>query len=91
MEVVLARTLEEGRVLIRGGEPFDLVLRDLTLPDGEGTELIAELRQSHPETPVVLSARYDVDEAASKAGADAAIPKDTFLPDIISSLRRLAG
>jgi DNA-binding NarL/FixJ family response regulator len=91
-EVVLARTLGEGRVLIRGGEPFDLVLRDLTLPDGEGTELIAELRQSHPETPVVvLSARYDVDEAASKAGADAAIPKDTFLPDIISSLRRLAG
>ena len=61
------------------------------LPDGEGTELIAEIRQSHPETPVaVLSAREDVDEAASKAGADAAIPKDTSLPDIISSLRQLA-
>jgi DNA-binding response OmpR family regulator len=90
-EVALARTLEEGRDLIRGGEPFDLVVLDLTLPDGEGTELIAELRQSHPETPVaVLSARDDVDEAASKAGADAAIPKDTSLPDIISSLRRLA-
>ena len=68
-KVALARTLEEGRALIGSGKPFDLVLLDLTLPDGEGTELIAEIRQSHPETPVtVLSARDDVDEAASKAG-----------------------
>jgi DNA-binding response OmpR family regulator len=90
-EVTLARTLEEGRALIRGSEPFDLVVLDLTLPDGEGTELIAELRQRRPETPVVvLSAKEDVNEIASKSGADAAIPKDTSLPDIISSLRYLA-
>jgi hypothetical protein len=44
----------------------------------------------HPETPVaIISARDDVDEAASKAGADAAISKQTPLPDTISSLRRL--
>ena len=91
-EVVLARTLEEGRGLIQSGGPFDLVVLDLTLPDGEGTELVAELRQRHPETPVaVLSARDDVEEVASKAGADAAIPKETPLPEIISSFRRLAG
>jgi DNA-binding response OmpR family regulator len=91
-EVALARTLEEGRALISGGERFDLVLLDLTLPDGEGTEIVAEIRRSHPETPIaILSARDDVDEAASKAGADAAISKETPLPDIISSLRRLAG
>ena len=89
-EVVLARTLEEGRALIRGHEPLDLVLLDPTLPDGEGTELVAEIRQSHPETRVaIISARDDVDEAASKA--DAAIAKETPLPDIISSLRRLAS
>jgi two-component system, NtrC family, response regulator PilR len=91
-EVVLARTLEEGRTMIRDGEPLDLVVLDLTLPDGEGTELVPEIRQRHPQTPVaVLSARDDVDEAASKAGADAAISKETPLPDIISSLKQLAG
>ena len=91
-EVALARTLEEGRSLIQNGGPFDLVVLDLTLPDGEGTELVDEIRQRHPETPVaVLSARDDVEEAASKAGADAAIPKDTPLPEIISTFRRLAG
>jgi two-component system response regulator BasR len=90
--VALARTLEEGRALIGSGKPFDLVLLDLTLPDGEWTELIAEIRQCHPETPVaVLSARDDVDEAASKAGADAAISKETPLPNIITTLRGLAG
>jgi DNA-binding NtrC family response regulator len=90
-EVALARTLEEGRTLLRDGESFDVVLLDLTLPDGEGTELMAEIRRRHPETPVaVLSARKDVEEAASKARADAAISKDAPLPDIISSLRHLA-
>jgi DNA-binding response OmpR family regulator len=91
-EVVLARTLEEGKAMITGGERFDLIMLDLTLPDGEGTDLIPEVRQHHPKTPVaVLSARDDVEEAASRAGADAAIPKETPLPDIIASLRRIAG
>lgn len=91
-EVVLARTVEEGRTLIGGGEPFDVVVLDLALPDGEGTELVPDIRQSHPQTRVaVLSARDDIGEVASKAGADVAIPKETPLPDIISALRRLAG
>ena len=91
-EVALARTLEEGRALIRDSGPFDVAVLDLTRSDGEGTERVGEIRQSHPETPVAgLSARDDVEEAASNAGADVAIPKDTSLPDIISSLRQLAG
>ena len=90
-EISLAHTVEEGRALIRAAEPFDVVVLDLSLPDGEGTELIPEIRQRHPHTRVViLSAREDVGEVASEAGADAALPKETPLPDIISSLRRLA-
>jgi DNA-binding response OmpR family regulator len=80
-EVALARTLEEARALIRYSVPFDVVVLDLTLPDGEGTDLIAELRQRRPETPVaVLSARNDIDEAASEAGADAAITRTHHYP-----------
>lgn len=91
-EVALARTLEEGRGLIQNGGPFDLVVLDLALPDGEGSDLVPELRQLHPKTPVaILSARDDIAEVASKAGADAAVPKETPLPEIISSFRRLAG
>ena len=89
-QISMARTLEEGRALIRTAEPFDVVVLDLSLPDGEETELVPEIRERHPRTRVVLSAREDVGEVASEAGADAAIPKETPLPDIISTLRRLA-
>ena len=83
--ISLARTLEEGRAMIGTGEPFDVVVLDLSLPDGEGTELIPEIRQRHPRTSVVvLSAREDVGEVASEAGADAAMHKETPLPEIIS-------
>lgn len=84
-ELVRARTIEEGRKLIRDDGGFGLAVLDLMLPDGDGTELIEVLRLHHPETPVVfLSARDDVVEVATKAGADAAIPKETPLPKIIS-------
>jgi DNA-binding NarL/FixJ family response regulator len=89
--ISLARTLEEGRAMIGTAEPFDVVVLDLSLPDGVGTELIPEIRERNPRTSVVvLSAREDVDEVASEAGADAAMHKETPLPEIISSLRRLA-
>lgn len=86
----LARTLEEGRAMIRTTEPFDVVL-DLSLPAGEGTDLIPEIRQRYPQTRlVILSARDDVGEVASEAGADASLPKETPLPEIISFLKLLA-
>ena len=86
-----ARTLQEGRALLRTGEPLDVVVLDLSLPDGVGTELIPEIRERHPlASVVVLSAREDIGEVASEAGADAAIPKETPLPEIIATLKRLA-
>ena len=90
--ISLARTLEEGKAMIRTGEPFDVVVLDLSLPDGEGTDLIPEIRHRHPRTRiVVLSARDNVGEVAFEAGADASLPKETPLPEIISTLRRLTG
>ena len=87
-----ARTLQEGRALLRTDEPLDLVVLDLSLPDGVGTDLVPEIRERDPRTSVViLSAREDIGEVASEAGADAAIPKETPLPDIIAILRSLAG
>jgi two-component system response regulator PilR (NtrC family) len=91
-EVVLSRTVEEGGALIRGNGRFDLAVLDLMLPDGEGTELVAEVKRHHPDVPVaILSARDDVAEVTSEAGVDATISKATPLPVIISTLERLTG
>ncbi len=92
-EIVLARSLEEGRALIRGDDGrYDLAVLDLMLPDGDGTELVAEVKQHRPDTPVaILSARDDIEEVAARAGADAAISKATPLPNIIAYLERLTS
>lgn len=89
-EIMLARTVEEGRALISDGEQFDVVVLDLNLPDGEGTDLVPAVRRHHPGTRVaLLSARDDIRAVASRVGADEAIPKETPLPGIISALRKL--
>jgi DNA-binding NarL/FixJ family response regulator len=91
MEVAgVAHTLAKGREMIRNGETPDLVVVDLMLPDGNGVDLVAEIKGRNPDLPVVvLSAERDL-SAALAAGADEAVNKDTPLPSIVSVLRRLA-
>jgi two-component system, OmpR family, response regulator len=56
----------DGGRIARSGE-VDLVILDLMLPGRDGTEVLAEIRQSRPQLPViVLTARSEID---SKVGA----------------------
>lgn len=48
-------------------QPVDLVLSDIKMPDMDGLQLAAELRRSHPETPVVLMTGYPSVESAVSA------------------------
>jgi two-component system response regulator DesR len=94
LEVVAkAGSLAEAReALLEGG--LDVVVLDLALPDGDGSNLIGELRRSNPGVSVVvLSAAMgpgDLDEAV-KAGADAVLDKIESLPTIAYEVRRLGG
>jgi len=54
--------------------PFDLVLLDLTLPDGDGTAVIPAIRQHAPHTRVlVVSGLGQIDPA--EVGADGFLAK----------------
>ncbi len=94
MEVAgTAGTLAEGRKLVFADEigRLDLVVVDLMLPDGHGADLVAEIKATRPGLPVVvLSAEEDL-RGALEAGADEAINKSTPLPEIVSTIRRVAG
>lgn len=51
---------------------YDLCLTDMRLPDGSGMDLVAEISQKHPETPVAMITAFGNVEAAVdalKAGA----------------------
>ncbi len=69
------------------GEPFDLVLLDMTLPgELDGAAALREMRKIDPEIKAVVSSGYSADDIvsnASKYGFDAAVPK----PYSISVLR----
>ncbi|MFC3551574.1 sigma-54-dependent transcriptional regulator [Lysobacter cavernae] len=66
-----ASTVAEARSqLVRNR--YDLCLTDMRLPDGSGMDLVAEISQKHPNTPVAMITAFGNVEAAVdalKAGA----------------------
>jgi putative nucleotidyltransferase with HDIG domain len=51
---VIARDCDEALRQFAGGAPFDIVLLDIRLRDGDGLALLETLKQIEPETPVVM-------------------------------------
>jgi len=54
------------------GDPFNVILADLTMPQGDGLQIIAEAKAQHPSTPVIaMSGCWDerLGRAALAAGA----------------------
>jgi DNA-binding NarL/FixJ family response regulator len=84
-------TLAEARREMEGSEA-DLGVIDLTLPDGEGTELIGELCEANPEfAALVLTASLDRTEHARavEAGAAGVLHKSADVDMILDATRRL--
>jgi DNA-binding NarL/FixJ family response regulator len=72
--------------------PLDVAVLDLALPDGDGRELIGELRQRNAGISVlVLSVMLGPShlEEVLKAGADAVLHKVASPQTIVEEVRRL--
>jgi DNA-binding NarL/FixJ family response regulator len=73
---------------------FDVAVLDLGLPDGDGADLIADLRGTNPSVAVlVLSASLDPKshERANDAGADEIMDKLASPAEVLGTIRRLGG
>jgi DNA-binding NarL/FixJ family response regulator len=98
LEVVAqAASLAEARKMLGEGGlegALDVAVLDLALPDGDGREIIGELRRSSPGIRImVLSATVwagEVEEARG-AGADAVLDKVRAYSTIAEEVSRLAG
>jgi len=90
--VAQAGSLAQARQML--DRRLDVAVLDLGLPDGDGRELIGELRRTNPGiSVVVLSATIapgHLDDVV-KAGADAVLHKVASPPTIVEEVRRLAG
>lgn len=84
-----AESLTEARRMLEG---VDVAILDLTLPDGNGAELIGELHDINPDAKaIVLSSSIDPVEAdqARERGAAAVLSKLDDFDQVIETVRHL--
>jgi DNA-binding NarL/FixJ family response regulator len=88
--VAEAGTLAEARGVLEG---VDLAVVDLDLSDGDGTELIGELRAANPRVMVLVltaSSEREAHARAVEAGAAGVLHKSARIREVIDAARRLS-
>lgn len=104
---ILRRMLEEaGHVVTEApdgdvafqqfqGQPADLVITDVFMPDMDGIELLVNIRRSFPETRVLamsgggLLSREQALGDASLLGADEILPKPFTKDEVLATVDRI--
>jgi Response regulator containing CheY-like receiver, AAA-type ATPase, and DNA-binding domains len=92
IQCVTAATLEEARNLLER-QAFQLCLTDMSLPDGNGIDLVHWMQSHCPDTPVAVITAYgsmDAAISALKCGAFDFVSKPVELPrlrDLVQSAR----
>jgi CheY-like chemotaxis protein len=90
---VEAGTLAEARTRLREGG-LDAALIDVTMPDGDGLELVGEIHDGGVGRPIptlVLTASLETSVAgrAMEAGARGALSKVVSMPETVEAIERL--
>ena len=91
-KVYHANSVAEARALYRS-EPVDVIVSDLGLPDGNGLDLIKDLRAVREVPSIVLSGYGEAETQASslQAGVQEHLTKPVELPRLEAALQRVLG
>lgn len=89
--VLEAEDLAGARAVLESEPSIALVLIDMVLPDGRGTELLDHLRSARPDSCVVLMSGFvthdDVEQAQAR-GALGCLAKPFTTTDLLPFVRR---
>jgi len=88
-DVRMAANVADGVAAFRALDPAIVVL-DIHLPDGSGWDVLAAIRQSRPQTPVLVVTIDDDRNRALALGASEHIVKPADREDIAAAVLRLA-
>jgi len=84
-ELAVASDLAAGIDAVSTGS-WDVVLSDLSLPDGHGLDAVRQLRSSAPDLPIIVLTGLDSDETALESldhGAQDYLVKGNVTSDIL--------
>ncbi len=87
-EVQTAVSISEASALLRHSPP-DVVVLDLGLPDGDGVDLVKEVRQRQTLPIIVVSARHQEEQKIKllDAGADDYLTKPFSVAELLARIR----
>lgn len=82
-------TFENGfqawQFIISQPENVDIIIADANIPDMDGLELLAEVKQAFPEKIfIITTSNPDLEQSASRLGADAFLSKPYDLNDLFA-------
>jgi PAS domain S-box-containing protein len=83
---------EGVRILEEYKDRIDLVILDMVMPDMNGEETFARIREIRPDIKILLASGYSIDGEASRMvekGCDAFIQKPFKVNDLSSTIREL--
>ncbi|PZP40582.1 MAG: DNA-binding response regulator [Pseudomonas fluorescens] len=86
----VAGTLAEARTLLT--QPFDAVICDRRLPDGDGLDLVKELRAAGNHVPLLMLTALGLPKervSGLEAGADDYLPKPFSLFELLARVKAL--
>ena len=92
-EAITCGSVEEGRQAAKRIDP-ELIVLDIRLPDGSGTDLLTEFRASDPDVPIVMITGHGNVQTAvevTRLGATAYIPKPFDLQEMMLVVDRALG
>src|SRR5690606_622622 len=72
--------------------PWDIVILDLTLPDGSGLDVLKRIRELQGRLPVLILSMHAADQFARRAiaaGASGYLTKDAADAELVTAVTRL--
>ena len=81
-----------GAMGLARSQSWDIVILDLTLPDGSGVDVLKRIREMQARLPVLILSMHTADQFARRAiaaGASGYLTKDTADEELVAAVTRL--
>lgn len=88
-EVVAANSGKEAIEIFEREKP-DLITLDIMMPDMDGIQVLRQLKQKSPNTPVIMLTAYDYRDDFSVWASDAYVVKSSDLSNLKETIKQIA-